>query len=65
MDGHDQIRPVSLHRPSQAAHPEPVGRAIHRAMCRSTGVIYVPWFWRPIMCAVRLLPEAVAKRLRW
>lgn len=40
------------------------GAAIHRAIERRTDVAYIPWFWRPIMLVIRLLPESVFKRLR-
>jgi short-subunit dehydrogenase len=40
------------------------GRAVHRAIERRRAVAYIPWFWRPIMAAVRALPEPVFKRLR-
>lgn len=40
------------------------GAAIYRAIERRRDVAYIPWFWRPIMLAVRLLPEPVFKRLR-
>ena len=40
------------------------GAAIYRAIERRTEIAYIPWFWRPIMLVVRLLPEAVFKRLR-
>jgi decaprenylphospho-beta-D-erythro-pentofuranosid-2-ulose 2-reductase len=46
------------------ADPRRVGRRIHRAMERGTAVVYTPWFWRPIMAAVRSIPEPVFKRLR-
>ncbi|HEX6616141.1 MAG TPA: SDR family oxidoreductase [Gemmatimonadales bacterium] len=37
---------------------------IHRAIGRRTDIAYIPWFWRPIMLVIRLLPESVFKRLR-
>lgn len=40
-----------------------VGRSIHRAIQRRRDVVYTPWFWRPIMAVVRLLPEGIFKRL--
>lgn len=40
------------------------GAAIHRAIERRRDIAYIPWFWRPIMFAIRLLPESVFKRLR-
>ena len=39
------------------------GRAVHRAIERRRDVAYIPWFWRPIMCVIRALPERVFKRL--
>jgi short-subunit dehydrogenase len=41
-----------------------VGRGIHRALSRGTDVVYLPWFWRPVMLVIRLVPERVFKRLR-
>ena len=46
---------VSAHR---------AGAAIHRAIGRRTDIAYIPWFWRPIMLVIRLLPESVFKRMR-
>src|SRR5207253_6640503 len=34
-----------------------VGAAIVAAIDRRAAEAYVPWFWRPIMAAVRLTPE--------
>lgn len=45
------------------ASSERAGRAIHRAIEHRRGVVYIPWFWRPVMAAVRLLPESLFKRL--
>ena len=44
--------------------PARAAGAIYRSIERRRDVAYVPWFWRPIMTAVRLLPEAAFKRLR-
>jgi short-subunit dehydrogenase len=46
------------------ASPRRVGRAIHRAIEGRRDVVYIPWFWRPIMCLLASLPEAIFKRLR-
>lgn len=46
------------------ASPPSVARDIVQAMDRGTGVIYTPWFWRPIMFVVRSIPESVFVRLR-
>ena len=40
-----------------------VGRSIHRAIVRRKDVVYLPWFWRPIMGLLTSLPEKVFKRL--
>jgi decaprenylphospho-beta-D-erythro-pentofuranosid-2-ulose 2-reductase len=46
------------------ASPRRVGRAIHRAIERRRSVVYIPWFWRPIMFLITRIPESVFKRLR-
>jgi decaprenylphospho-beta-D-erythro-pentofuranosid-2-ulose 2-reductase len=40
-----------------------VGEGIYQAMVKKREVVYVPWFWRPIMVIVRSIPEAVFKKL--
>ena len=46
------------------APPERVASDIVRALeRRSPDVLYTPWFWRPIMAAVRHIPETIFKRL--
>lgn len=45
------------------ASPRRVGRAIYRAIERRRDVIYIPWFWRPVMAAIRSVPERIFKRL--
>jgi decaprenylphospho-beta-D-erythro-pentofuranosid-2-ulose 2-reductase len=45
------------------AKPEPVGQGIYHAMLKKKDIVYLPWFWRPIMLVVTSLPEAVFKRL--
>lgn len=52
-----------LSRHPLAAHPRDVGRAIARAMQSRKGVIYLPWYWQPIMWVVKALPEAIFERL--
>jgi hypothetical protein len=42
---------------------ERAGRDVHRAIQRRRDVVYIPWFWGPIMALVRLLPESIFKRL--
>lgn len=45
------------------ASPDRVSRDIERAIRRRRNVLYTPWFWRPIMLVVRLVPEPLFKRL--
>ncbi|MCC6193537.1 MAG: short-chain dehydrogenase, partial [Burkholderiales bacterium] len=44
-------------RPDQAA------AAIVRAIRRRRSTVYVPWFWRWIMAALKILPDRVFTRL--
>ena len=46
------------------ATPERVAEAVCRAIVLRKRVIYVPWFWRPIMFLVRALPSAILVRLK-
>jgi decaprenylphospho-beta-D-erythro-pentofuranosid-2-ulose 2-reductase len=46
-----------------AASAKGVGEGIYRAMKQRKEVVYLPWFWRPIMLIVRNIPETVFKRL--
>jgi decaprenylphospho-beta-D-erythro-pentofuranosid-2-ulose 2-reductase len=46
------------------ATPEQVAADITRAIERRHNTLYTPWFWRPIMGLIRLIPERVFKRLR-
>lgn len=46
------------------ASPQYAGKKIVSALERSKDVIYVPWFWRPIMWAIRSIPEVLFKRLK-
>lgn len=58
--------PMTAHLPKNAlfAQPEAIARGILRAVKGKRDVIYLPGLWRPIMTAVRALPEAVFKRLK-
>ena len=46
-----------------AASPAVVARKCLAAARHRRNVCYVPWFWFPIMLIIRLIPEAVFKRL--
>lgn len=45
------------------ASPEAVARDILRAVDKQKDVIYTPFFWRYIMLIIRLVPEAIFKKL--
>lgn len=45
------------------ARPERVARGIVRAFGGRADIVYLPWFWRPIMWVIRLIPERIFKRL--
>lgn len=40
-----------------------VGEGIYEAMKKGKEVVYLPWFWRPIMIIVKSIPEPVFKRM--
>ena len=42
--------------------PEAAADAIIAAWQRKADVVFVPWFWRPIMGIVRMIPERIFKR---
>lgn len=46
------------------AKPEDVGRSIYKAILEEKNVLYVPSFWRLIMCIVRSIPEGIFKKLK-
>ena len=45
------------------ASPRKVGAGIYHAMLKGKEVVYLPWFWRPIMLVVKSIPEPVFKKL--
>ncbi|PYV00173.1 MAG: hypothetical protein DMG26_15625 [Acidobacteria bacterium] len=58
--------PMTFGRPGLflVASPEYVARSIFKAIQRGKDVAYIPWFWRPIMFTVRMIPEWLFKRPR-
>jgi len=46
------------------ASPDQIARGIVRALDGGAEIVYLPWFWRPIMAVVRALPERWFKRMR-
>ena len=45
------------------AQPGTVGKGIYKAINKRKNVVYLPWFWRPIMLIVKSIPEPLFKRL--
>jgi len=45
------------------AQPGKVGKGIYQAMMKGKEVVYLPWFWRPIMAIVKSIPESVFKKM--
>ena len=41
-----------------------VGRSIERAIENRRNVVYIPWYWRPVMAVIRWVPESIFKRLQ-
>jgi len=46
-----------------AASPDAVAKRILRAVRRDRAVVYAPAWWRPVMLAIRCLPDAIFRRL--
>jgi decaprenylphospho-beta-D-erythro-pentofuranosid-2-ulose 2-reductase len=55
--------PMTAHIPKNRlfATPEQVATGILNAVRRRKDVVYVPWFWRPIMGIIRAIPERIFK----
>jgi len=45
------------------AQPRKVGQGIYDAIKKHKEVVYLPWFWRPIMLVLKSLPESIFKKL--
>ena len=58
--------PMTAAKPKSGlyASPSRVARGIYRAIEARRNVVYLPWFWRPSLCVVTSLPEALVTRLR-
>lgn len=57
--------PMTAHMPKGLlfAKPEPVGKAIYKAIISGKDVAYIPGFWKLIMFIIRNIPEGVFKKL--
>lgn len=45
------------------ATPAQVAKGIVKAIASRKDVVYVPWFWRPVMFVIRSVPEFIFKKL--
>lgn len=45
------------------ASPDTIARCIDRGIVKRRDIIYTPWFWRPIMLLIRLIPQWLFKRI--
>jgi short-subunit dehydrogenase len=55
---------VNVKKGPLMAKPDKVGRRIYEAMLKGEDVVYVPWFWAPIMQVIRAVPERVFKKTK-
>jgi decaprenylphospho-beta-D-erythro-pentofuranosid-2-ulose 2-reductase len=57
--------PMTAHLRQNAlyASPKRAGRDVYKAIVQPRAVVYVPWFWKWIMLAIRLTPGAIFKKL--
>lgn len=46
------------------AKPDDIARGIVRGLDRGRSVMYLPWFWLPIMLIIRHIPEFVFRRIK-
>ena len=46
------------------AKPDRIACDIQGAVDRRAAVVYTPWFWRPIMLIIRLIPRFLFNRLK-
>lgn len=46
------------------AKPEAVAAAIDRALVKGRRIVYAPWFWRPIMTVIRMVPRPLFYRTK-
>lgn len=44
--------------------PDVIAAGIHRAICRRSDEVYLPWFWRVVMIVIKNIPERIFKRLK-
>lgn len=54
---------ASLKKGLLFASPRTVGQGVYHAMKKRSDVVYLPWFWRPVMLIIRSIPERVFKKM--
>src|SRR5947209_1807519 len=54
---------ASLRKGLLFASARTIGKGIYAAMNKGKDVVYLPWFWRPIMLVVKSVPERVFKKV--
>jgi decaprenylphospho-beta-D-erythro-pentofuranosid-2-ulose 2-reductase len=54
---------ASLKKGLLFASASSVGQGIYAAMKNRKEIVYLPWYWRPIMFIVRSIPEPIFKKL--
>jgi short-subunit dehydrogenase len=57
--------PMTAHMPKNPlfAKPKDIGIGIYKAMQSGKDVVYLPGYWRLIMCVIRSIPESIFKKL--
>jgi short-subunit dehydrogenase len=55
--------PMTAHIPKNRlfATPDRVAAGILNAVRRRKDILYVPWFWRPVMTIIKMVPERIFK----
>ncbi|MGI9322923.1 MAG: SDR family oxidoreductase [Pseudomonadales bacterium] len=58
--------PMTQHLPKGPlwASPEKIGQGIVSAIEKKKTVAYLPWYWRYIMLAIKLIPESIFRKLK-
>jgi short-subunit dehydrogenase len=54
---------ASLKKGLLYSQPRKVGEGIYQAMLKGKEIVYLPWFWRPIMGIIKSIPEPVFKKM--
>ena len=45
--------------------PDSIAPTLFAACSKARGVVYLPWYWRPIVILIRFVPEPLFRRLRF